>query len=80
MPRLNQNLARAVFFLYEKVSTRDGRKLNGPLASGALLMSGGTMRGDIFHLYAVTSAHTAPRGASVRRIDANKIAGHSDAF
>lgn len=68
MPRLNQNLARAVFFLYGK-DPKDSSKLVGPLASGALLMSGGTMRGDIFHLYAVTSAHTAPRGASVIRLN-----------
>lgn len=68
MPRLNQNLARAVFFLYGK-DPKGGDKLVGPLASGVILTSAGTLRGDILHLYAVTSAHTAPTGASVIRLN-----------
>jgi hypothetical protein len=70
MPRLNENLARAVFFLYGKApDPNGGTSLVGPLASGVIITSAGAKSGDVLHLYAVTSAHTAPKGASVIRLN-----------
>ena len=71
MPRFNQQIKDAVFFLY-KESTIERRKYEGPCGSGVFVsLPGKANYGRHRHLYAVTCQHVAKLeiGASVIRLN-----------
>ena len=65
MPRLNPDLFNAVFFLFER--TPNG--VEGPVATGVLLGAVGDQDARMIHVYAVSSKHAAPEGASIIRVN-----------